>query len=245
MKKIVLLGLVFFSVFASNIKAQTNNDGRNYVKLHIVQPLGDYKDSYKSGFGLDFGRMFPLNFDIADGMVLPGLDITFIDFTFDKGKDNVYYSDVYNISKINIGPAKTSGGVLMNLGVKLGPMVTVGITDGLVADFAIQYDPTIVFSVGRKGVNINEWNNGDCSQLDTKKASSISFAHRVGFKGDIRYSGFIFGLEFIVGGTTLNYSNKIIPVYNYSESQGVNDMRVKDEKDLGLGTLLLNIGYAF
>ncbi|MBR1626340.1 MAG: hypothetical protein IJ681_04265 [Bacteroidales bacterium] len=225
MKKVVLLIIAFISVLPSTIKAQEEL-GQNYVKLQFIQPLGEYKDFYSSGFGAEFGRMFPFNFDIADGLIIPGLDITFINTTFNTGKEYNYNpKDEY---------LTTKSGLLWDLSVKLGPMVTIGITDGLVADFAVQYDPTVVFSLGRKGLDPDKFRQEERVYKE-KSASSVSFAHRVSIKGDIRYTHFLFGLEFVLGGTSLNYNHEIIPE---------ND-DLTDEVSLGLGTLLLNFGFTF
>ena len=227
MNKIVLNGMALITMFSSNIKAQMEDAGQNYVKLQFVQPLGEYNDFYNSGFGAEFGRMFPLNFDIADGLIMPGLDITFISTQFNTGKEYEY------IPATSLTPAlATKSGLLWNLGVKLGPMVTIGITDGLVADFSIQYDPTVVFSLGRKGIDADKLATGVVKE---KSASSVSFAHRIGIKGDIRYTHFLFGLEFVLGSTTLHYNHSIIP-------EGAS---LTDETSLGLGTLLLNFGFTF
>ena len=125
---------------------------------------------------------------------------------------------------------------MWDLGVKLGPMITVGITDGLVADFAIQYDPTVIFNF-RKGINPDTWTNQQI--VDKKSGSSVSFAHRIGLKADIRYTHFLFGLEFMLGSTSLHYNKNIIPYRNNG------NIKFIDEKDMGLGTLLLNFGFTF
>ncbi|MBP3253404.1 MAG: hypothetical protein J6M30_02720 [Bacteroidales bacterium] len=235
MKKLVLFGAALLMLVTSNVKAQISESGQNYVKLQFVQPLGEYKDFYNSGIGVEFGRMFPLNFDIADGMIIPGLDITFIHTTINTGKDHEYFT-------VNDGTDsylfKTQGGLMWDLGVKLGPMVTVGITDGLVADFAIQYDPTVIFNF-RKGVNSSAWE--DQQIVDKKSGSSVSFAHRIGIKADIRYTRWLFGLEFLLGSTSLHYNHDIIP---YSKN-AANDVKFVKEKDMGIGTLLLNFGVTF
>jgi hypothetical protein len=252
MKKIVLLGIAIVTVFSSNLKAQIEEAGNNYVKLQFVQPLGEYKDYYNSGFGAEFGRMFPLNFDIADGLILPGLDITFLSTSFNTGKDHTYFT-AHNYTGTDY-EFISQGGLVWDLGVKLGPMITVGITDGLVADFSIQYDPTLVFNISRKGASENAWNRGD-GRFDKKSSSAVSFAHMLGIKADIRYSHFIFGLEFKLGSTAFHYSNNIVP-YEDGIIQEVDlngdgvketatNVRFDDEKDMGLGTLLLNFGYTF
>lgn len=235
MKKIVLLGIALITLFSQGTKAQIENAGQNYIKMQFVQPLGQYKDYYKSGFGVEFGRMFPLNFDIADGLILPGLDITFVDFTFNTGKQ----FDYFRYPNDDSGEwFSTQKGVMFNFSLaKIGPMITIGITDGLVADFAIQYVPTFVWSI-RKGVDKNHWENN--STVKEKTASSFSYASRVGFKGDIRYSHFLFGLEFLVGSANLSYSSDILPT---KEKGG--DPKFINETSMGLGTLLLNFGFTF
>lgn len=245
MKKIVLLAIAFVTLFSGNVKAQMGDAGNNYVKLQFVQPLGEYKDYYNSGFGVEFGRMFPLNFDIADGLIIPGLDITFISTSFNTGKDYSYFT-AQNFSGTE-NEFISQSGIVWDLGVKLGPMVTFGITDGLVADFAIQYDPTVVFNT-RKGASQSAWNKG-YGRFDKKSGSAVAFAHMIGIKADIRYTHFMFGLEFKLGGVTFNYNNAIVPYLDGTmtneEGQVANNVKFQKEKDMGLGTLFLNLGFTF
>lgn len=216
-------------LFGANLKAQDGEYGQNYVKLQFVQPLGEYRDYYNSGFGAEYGRMFQFNMDIANGLMIPGLDITFIQTSFNTGKDHIYFGNE------NL---KTEGGLIWDLGVKLGPMMTFGLTEGLLADVSIQYAPTVIFGF-RKGPDENMVINNQLP-YDTKTASSVSFAHRVSIKGDIRYAHFLFGLEFLLGNTTFNYGHNIIPAYD-----SANNYKPRDEKDMGLSTLMLNFGFTF
>ncbi|MBQ9253426.1 MAG: hypothetical protein IJ213_07785 [Bacteroidales bacterium] len=237
LKKLLVLGAAFFMLLNTGVKAQYTEYGQNYVKLQFVQPLGEYQDYYNSGFGAEYGRMFQFNMDFADGLIIPGLDITFIQTTFNTGKDHVYFGD---------DNLKTEGGLIWNLGVKLGPMVTFGLTEGLLADFSIQYAPTVIFGF-RKGPVEDMVLTGQLP-YDTKSASSVSFAHRVSIKGDIRYAHFLFGLEFLLGGTTFHYGHDIVPAYTNTVDASGNTVRTytpRDEKDMGLGTLLLNFGFTF
>lgn len=228
-KKILVLSTAFIMLFGANLKAQDGEYGQNYVKLQFVQPLGEYRDYYNSGFGAEYGRMFQFNMDIANGLMIPGLDITFIQTSFNTGKDHIYFGNE------NL---KTEGGLIWDLGVKLGPMMTFGLTEGLLADVSIQYAPTVIFGF-RKGPDENMVINNQLP-YDTKTASSVSFAHRVSIKGDIRYAHFLFGLEFLLGNTTFNYGHAIIPSYDAS-----NNYKPRDEKDMGLSTLMLNFGFTF
>lgn len=228
-KKILVLSAAFIMLFGANLKAQDGEYGQNYVKLQFVQPLGEYRDYYNSGFGAEYGRMFQFNMDIANGLMIPGLDITFIQTSFNTGKDHIYFGNE------NL---KTEGGLIWDLGVKLGPMMTFGLTEGLLADVSIQYAPTVIFGF-RKGPDENMVINNQLP-YDTKTASSVSFAHRVSIKGDIRYAHFLFGLEFLLGNTTFNYGHNIIPAYD-----AANNYKPRDEKDMGLSTLMLNFGFTF
>lgn len=235
MKKIILLAITLMCCVSFGTKAQIQNLSRTYLKLAFVQPLGEYKDYYKSGFGLDYGRIFALDFNIANGAVVPGIDITFASTQFNFGKDYYYFNTgVLNGTSLDMS---TKGGLLWSLGVKLGPSVTIGITDGLVADFAIQYDPTVIFSLARKGIDMDKYNNGGI--VDEKSSSSVSFANRIGLKGGVRYQHFFFGLEFILGNTNLSYTKSILPELTKT---GIDFTK---EKDMGLGTMLLNFGFTF
>ncbi len=226
MKKILLIALAFITMllFSSPAKSQTNGGGRKYLKIQFSQPLGEYKDFYNVGFGIETGRMFLFDLGIANGVIVPGLDISFSNISLNFGKD-------YNYA----GNFTTKSGVLLNYGVKLGPMITVGITEGLVADFAVQYAPTVVFSLGRKGLNPEKFEHNIVAE---KSGYSVSFAHRVSLKADIRYNPFLFGVEFILGNTTLNYNKAIIPELS-------DPITLTDKKELGLGTLMLNFGFTF
>lgn len=224
MKKTILCVVTLFLLcISTNIKAQTNDNWNNYIKFQFVQPIGEYSDYYHAGVGLEYGRMFPFNFDIANGLLKPGLDITFIQTTLNTGKEHTYYSD-YN----------TKGGFLWNFGIKLGPMMSINIVDDLKGDFAIQYAPTLIMGY-RKGLSSIE------DREDYTTTSSISFAHRLSMKADIRYQHFLFGMELLFGQATLNYGKSIIPYYNNT----TNAVALKDKKDLGLNTLLLNFGFTF
>ena len=246
MKKLVLLTVAFVAFFSSNIKAQENGMKNNYVKLQLVQPIGEYKDYYRTGFGAEFGRMFTLDFEIADGMVMPGLDITFLNTSFNTGKDHDYFKAT-NFSGTEY-KFQSQGGLVWQLGIKLGPMVTFGITDGLVADVSLQYDPTLIFNF-RKGASEDAWNKGN-GRFDKRSASCVAFAHMVGFKADIRYSHFLFGMEFKLGNASFNYNHDILPYEEGTITNGSNqtatNVKFADKKsDMGLGTLLLNFGLTF
>ncbi|MCF0210742.1 MAG: hypothetical protein HUK18_05485 [Bacteroidales bacterium] len=239
-KKVLLLGVALLAMLSTSLKAQDGDYGQNYIKLQFVQPLGEYGDYYNAGFGAEYGRMFLFNLDFANGLMIPGLDITFIQTTFNTGKDHPYF-DNENL--------KTEGGLVWNLGVKIGPMLTIGIAEGLVADFAVQYAPTVVFGF-RQGPEVTQDVNGYPVPLlsDTKTASSVSFAHRVSLKGDIRYAHFLFGLEFLLGSTTFHYNHPVIPAYTPTMDDAGNPIQLytpRDEKNMGLGTLMLNFGFTF
>jgi hypothetical protein len=235
MKKILLLTITIMCCVSFGAKAQMQSLSCSYLKASFAQPLGEYKDYYKSGFGLDYGRIFALDIDIANGAVVPGIDITFVSTQFNFGKDHNYFdSEILNSLTSNL---TTRGGLLWSLGVKLGPSITVGITDGLVADFAIQYDPTVIFSFARKGIDKDKWDNGN--RVDDKSSSSVSFANRIGFKGGVRYQHFFFGLEFLIGSTNISYSKAILPELTNA------GIEFTKEKDMGLGTMLLNFGFTF
>lgn len=227
MKKLVLvLASCFVLCCSTNIKAQNESNGQNYVKIQFVEPIGEYSDYYNAGFGIEYGRMFPLNFDIANGLLKPGLDITFIQSTLNTGKDHTYFKDAANYEY------KTKGGFLWDLDVKLGPMVSIDITDGLVGDFSIQYVPTLIFANRKGPVSVNE-------PMNYQSSSSVVFANRLAINAGIRYQHFMFGLEFLFGEKTFDYGDKIIPYYNGVTPQ------LTDKEDLGLNTFILNVGFSF
>lgn len=238
MKKFVLsLCCIFFVLpFASG-----QNNYSNYLKVLFSQPTGSYKDYYKSGFGFEYGKIFDLGFNLGNKDINAGIDITFINTSINFGKDYSYFT-ASNIDGIRYD-FYSQGGLMWQVGVKLGPAISMEIADHLMADFSIQYDPTIVVSF-RKGANEHAWSNG-MGRFDKKSASAIAFANMFSLKGDIRYEHFLFGLEFKLGNKTLTYSEKIIPYTVPIITNNPTLISFDDEKEMGLGSFFVSIGYMF
>ncbi|MDY6380814.1 MAG: hypothetical protein SPK94_01005, partial [Bacteroidales bacterium] len=59
MKKVLLLTFAALTLAVIGVKAQ-QSFGQSYLKVSFTQPMGEYKDYYNAGFGLETGRMFPL-----------------------------------------------------------------------------------------------------------------------------------------------------------------------------------------
>jgi hypothetical protein len=226
MKKLVLVFASLFLICSTTVKSQDKTVWQNYVKAQFVKPIGEYNDYYNAGVGFEYGRMFPLHFDIANGLIKPGINVTFIQTTLNTGKDYIYFSTGGN-------DYKTKGGFLWDFDVKLGPMASIELTDGLMADFTIQYVPTLIFA-NREGPE------SETMPTNYKSSSAVAFANRVSMKAGIRYSHFIFGLECIFGSKELDYGDNIIP---YHDMAG--QIQLTDKKDLGLNTFLLGVGYSF
>ncbi len=241
MKRFLLLTLLMIGLLLPlKINAQQEYQAHDFIKIQFAQPLGQYKDYYNSGVGVEFGRKFPFKTQIANGLLIPGLDITFISTSFNTGKEHNYFT-IYNTSTAEQFDFKTQDGLIWTLAMKIGPMITMGLTDGLLLDVALQYDPSVVFDF-RKGVNAEVWQQDNI--VDKKTASSVSFAHLLGLKADLRYEHFLFGLEFKFGSTGLSYNHKIIP-HKSTNSTGETVVRFTDEKDMGLTTFMLNFGFVF
>ena len=186
--------------------------------------------------------MFPLFVIDPEYNLSSGLDLTFLYTSFNFGKEHFYgeYPLMYSptTGAAITTPLQTEGGLLWNLGVKVGPMVSLELVKDLSVDFSFQYAPTVVFSF-RKGPKEESVSNQD---IEMKSAASVSFAHRFSFKGNLRYQHFVFGLEYLFGGTTLHYGSSIIPNW---QKNTVNSYNPQKEKDMGLGTLALSLGLTF
>ncbi len=241
MKKILLLALAVLTLSVSGLKAQ--GIGQSYLRISFTQPMGEYKDYYNSGFGLETGRMFPLFVVEPEYNLTTGLDLTFLYTSFNFGKEHLY-GDYPLISSTTgtsiVTPLQTQGGLLWNLGVKVGPMVSMDIVNDLSVDLSFQYVPTVVFSFrkGPKEESVSVANQ----ETDMKSAASVSFAHRFSLKGSLRYQHFIFGLEYLFGSTTLHYGSPIIPSWQKGTPGTYKGLK---EKEMGLGTLVLSLGLTF
>ncbi|MDO5760703.1 MAG: hypothetical protein Q4Q06_06740 [Bacteroidota bacterium] len=239
MKKILFIATIIICL-SMGAKAQTF--GRSYTKISFVQPLGEYKDFYNSGFGVEFGRMFPVFIIEPEYNMTVGLDLTFLYASLNFGKEHSYGKFIYGTlgSTIMGKELKTQGGCLLDLGVKIGPSFSMEVVKDLNIDVAFQYAPTLVLSV-RKGPD-EEYATA-INQDKTKSSASFSFAHRFSLKGNLRYQHFIFGLEYLFGSTTLHYGSAIIPNWEYDSSSYV--YKPQKEVDMGLGTLVLSVGLTF
>lgn len=237
MKKVLLLTFAALTFAVMGVKAQ-QSFGQSYLKVSFTQPMGEYKDYYNAGFGFESGRMFPLFVIDPEYNLSSGLDLTFLYTSFNFGKEH-FYGNISPAGTITT-PLQTEGGLLWNLGVKVGPMVSLELVKDLSVDFSFQYAPTVVFSF-RKGPKEESLGNPD---VEMKSAASVSFAHRFSFKGNLRYQHFVFGLEYLFGGTTLHYGSPIIPNWQKNIT-GSYDYNPQKEKDMGLGTLALSLGLTF
>lgn len=241
MRKVLLLTLTVLILAVTGVKAQSF--GQGYLKVSFTQPMGEYKDYYNAGFGVETGRMFPLFVIDPEYNLSSGLDLTFLYTSFNFGKEHPYGSYPLFISPTTgtvTTPLQTEGGLLWNLGVKVGPMVSLEVVKDLSMDFSFQYVPTIVFSF-RKGPKEESVSVAN-ADTEMKSAASVSFAHRFSFKGSLRYQHFVFGLEYLFGSTTLHYGSPIIPNWQKGVAGSYSP---KKEKDMGLGTLALSLGLTF
>jgi len=248
MKKIVFIILCSVLVGLTS-KAQNLSFGQSYIKISFNQPMGEYKDYYNAGFGMESGRMFPLFIIEPEYNLTMGLDITFLYTSFNFGKEHSYGKFPLGTLVTPNGATtiykelQTEGGLLWNLGVKVGPMVTMEVVKDLNIDVSFQYAPTVVFSF-RKGPN-QESVEAANQDLKTKSSASVSFAHRLSFRGNLRYQHFMFGLEYLFGSTTLHYGSTIIPNWEINSPTLSAVYKPRKEVDMGLGTLVLSVGLTF
>ena len=219
----------FLSVLVcTGICVQAQKNGANYARIQYNNPIGEYKDFYSYGIGLEYGHTF--YFDIALGeLVSPGIDVTFLELAYDSGKE-YDYSQGLSASETALYNYKTKGGFLMTAGPKVGLAAQMELIDGLFLETSIKYCPTLVFgsrTLARTSLNPKE-----------QSSSCFAFSNRLSLNLGLKYQWFSFGGEFVFGKAKLDYSKDIIPDF---ESNPI----LQDEKNLGMNTFKLYVGFNF
>lgn len=197
MKKLLLF------IFVSIVYCCAFSQDDNYFKLQYSNPVGEYKCSYNQGFGLEFGRRFMFNLAIGD-LVVPGIDVSFLNISFNKGKEESFFVKSINSSADSLAYFADDGFIML-LGPKIGFVSSLELIDGLMLDLSLKYLPTIIITSRTLGKTPDD--------IDTYGESStgLSFANCVSIEPGIRYKWFSFGMEFVLGKVNVNYGKNIIP----------------------------------
>ncbi len=225
MKKLLLF------IFVSIVYCCAFSQDDNYFKLQYSNPVGEYKCSYNQGFGLEFGRRFMFNLAIGD-LVVPGIDVSFLNISFNKGKEESFFVKSINSSADSLAYFADDG-FIMSLGPKIGFVSSLELIDGLMLDLSLKYLPTIIITSRTLGKTPDD--------IDTygKSSTGLSFANCVSIEPGIRYKWFSFGMEFVLGKVNVNYGKNIIPhIENGTYS-------LIKKKTLGINTFKLFVGINF
>lgn len=225
MKKLLLF------IFVSIVYCCAFSQDDNYFKLQYSNPVGEYKCSYNQGFGLEFGRRFMFNLAIGD-LVVPGIDVSFLNISFNKGKEESFFVKSINSSADSLAYFADDGFIML-LGPKIGFVSSLELIDGLMLDLSLKYLPTIIITSRTLGKTPDD--------IDTYGESStgLSFANCVSIEPGIRYKWFSFGMEFVLGKVNVNYGKNIIPhIENGTYS-------LIKKKTLGINTFKLFVGINF
>lgn len=222
---------LFLFLFVGIICCCAFSQDDNYFKLQYSSPIGEYKHSYTQGVGLEFGRRFMFDLAIGD-LVVPGIDVSFLDFSFNKGKEESFFVKSFNSSADSLAYFADDG-FIMALGPKIGLVSSLEIIDGLMLDLSLKYSPTIIIAsrtLSKTPDNID---------TDGESSTGLSFANCISVEPGIRYKWFSFGMEFVFGKVDVNYGKNIIPhIENGTYS-------LIKKKSLGINTFRLFVGINF
>ena len=248
MKKNFILLLAIAALSSSMLVSQESNQDvkENYIRLHYVSPIGEYSDFYSGGIGAEYGKFFSFN-TMWFGCITPGIDITFADIALNFGNRFNYNEQGDFIDRVitrNGIPCffHSDGGFFSTLSVKVGPAFTYNLIDDLFADLSIKYAPT--FAWGSRKMNFVDMTN-DHRAIDDMSSMYAGFSHRLSTGVNIKYKFFTFGVEFLFGKTTLNYSKEIVPQALNSVVANGDTWKLTDEKKMGLNTFKVSVGYLF
>lgn len=172
-------------------------------------------------------------FDLAIGdLVVPGIDVSFLDFSFNKGKEESFFVKSFNSSADSLAYFADDG-FIMALGPKIGLVSSLELIDGLMLDLSLKYSPTIIIAsrtLSKTPDNID---------TDGESSTGLSFANCISVEPGIRYKWFSFGMEFVFGKVDVNYGKNIIPhIENGTYS-------LIKKKSLGINTFRLFVGINF
>jgi hypothetical protein len=248
MKKSFILLLVITALVSSSLMSQESIEDlrKNYVRLQYVSPIGEYSDFYGGGLGAEYGRHFYFNTTWFE-CITPGIDITFAEIALDFGNRYNYNEHGSAIDRMITSKGvpcffHSDGGFISTIGVKLGPVFTYNIVDDLFADFYIKYAPSFVW--GSRSIYFVDMTN-EHRAIDDQSSMAAGFAHRLSTGLNIKYKFFTFGVEFLFGKTTMNYSKDIVPQAIDPKPISGDTWKLNSEQKLGLNTFKVSIGYLF
>jgi hypothetical protein len=245
MKKKLIIFFVM-AAFAGQMAYSQPASKPMYVRLQYVSPIGQYSDFFSAGIGTEFGKHFYFNTMLFD-VVQPGIDLTFVEFALNFG-DRYNYNeqgDVINgkIKRKGVDCFFSSdGGFLSTIGIKLGPVITYNIIDDLFADFYVKYAPAFIW--GSRTMTFVDMID-EHRTIDNPSSMYAGFAHRLSTGLGLKYKFFTFGIEFIFGKATLNYSEDLVPELIDPIPAIGDTYKLTDKKSMGLNTFKINIGYLF
>lgn len=228
MKKIILVLAITFGIIFPGYAQQNEAlyQQATYMRIGYLNPFGNFADSYRKGVNVEMGRIFSLNLPLPENLGF-GIDWTFGELSFQTMKERTYLTD------------STTGGVLFNLGTKIGAAFSYNPTDLLVFDVYLKYSPG--FILARKGMV--DKRAGVVQEKSVGWSGAFSNSLSTGI--NIRYTYFSVGIELCFGGATLNYSNDVVPVVqNIGGADKVTGYISKDE-DFGTASFRLNVGFWF
>lgn len=197
-----------------------------YMRVGYLHPLGNFADSYSKGVNIETGRIFSLNLPLPENLGF-GIDWTFGELSFQTMKERSHLTD------------STTGGVLFNLGTKIGAAFSYNPTDLLVFDVYLKYYPG--FTLARKGMIDKRVG----VVQDKTVGWSGAFSNSVSTGLNIRYTYFSVGVELCFGGANLNYSDDVVPVVQNIGGADVVTGYISKDEDFGTASVRLNVGFWF
>lgn len=228
MKKLVLILAVTIGMAACGY-AQPNDvlyQQATYTRVGYLNPVGSFSDSYSKGINIEVGRLFSLNVPLPENMGL-GIDWSFGELSFQTMKERSFLTD------------STTGGILFNLGTKIGAVFSFNPTDLLIFDVYLKYYPG--FTLARKGMIDRRTG----ASLEKTPGWAGAFSNSLSTGMNIRYTYFSVGVEFCFGGATLNYSNDVVPVIQNVGGADVVTGYVSKNEDFETASFRLNVGFWF
>lgn len=228
MKKIIFKAFFLLMLLFSSFGIFAQSSGNNYIKVHYINPMGQYGNFYSQGIGAEYGHSF--YFDLVMGeLICPGIDVTFVELGVNAGK-KYSYAENYPTVLTDRDDYVTEGGFLATFGPKIGLIAQMELIDGLFIETSAKYCPTLVF--GSRTLADTP------SSLRDETAGCFAFSNRFSINLELKYNWFSFGGEFLFGKAKLDYAKEIIPDLD-------NDLVPSDKIELGMNTFKLYVGFNF
>lgn len=228
MKKISFKSFLLFVLLLAGFGIFAQGGGNNYLRVHYINPIGQYGDFYSQGVGAEYGHSF--YFDLVMGeLVCPGIDVTFVEVGVNAG-EKYSYAEAFPEKLTDGYDYVTEGGFLMTFGPKVGLIAQMELIDGLFIETSAKYCPTLVF--GSRTLAETP------TTLRDETAGCFAFANRLSINLELKYNWFSFGGEFLFGKAKLDYSKDIIPNLD-------NNFVPSDKIELGMNTFKLYVGFNF